>query len=246
MLSIINLCKYIVNDEIDKSEQNTIADFIKQNNIIISDFITDNNLNKLLFCLMYSNTIDNIVDVSKYILEINQYNKHNIIYDDNNHDIVNIKNKIKQSIYNKNISLINQKNVILSLQTNKYNHDIILLLCIIYNINILIITGNTLIKAYYPEDTFYIYKKTVILTLTYDNYLCKHDLQVLTYNNENNKIINNLFATLTNKIYPIGFNDDKQLIINYNNYNKHNEIESEINENISLKYDLWKHTIDLI
>lgn len=243
MISLSQLCQYLVSDTTDNStpQYHVVKKFIKQHDITTTDFAANDSLDQILICLMQANVID--CDLKKYISGIDQFNKYEINL--NNPDTQNLKKEMLEyiEIHMEELPL-NTKYAINHITTNKNNHDVMQLLCIIYNINILLVINGTLIKAYYPEEKFYKKKQTIILTNITDDVTCKNSIQLMQYNNSANiiGIIDKLVIELEKYIYPIGFTNKKDFEVTNEEPQEFIKKQKDV-KYVSLRNELYAHLL---
>lgn len=188
-----------------------------------TDFSYGDTLNNLLFCLMYCNIIPGF-DNSLIADELDQYDRNIIKLNDK--IITDCRNNIINKINDENFTFSCSKKKILTLiNNNQYNHEIILIICVLYNVNIFIFYKDiNLIKVYYPEDQLIVNKKNIFLQFNKDIYSSLNTFQNMYIENNGHKQqickwSNIKHIVLDNKkhIYPIGIAENKELIIDENN-----------------------------
>ena len=200
MITILELINFF-----KKSDNN--SELLSFNNFTLTNFSYNDSLNSLLFCLMYAKIISGFNDslilnednFDRKIIDLNsdliKQNKLNLIVQLNLYEVPFFKKKI--------INLINN---------NQYNHEIILFIAGIYEVNIFVYFKDiNIIKLYYPENEFNKNKKNVYLQYNKDIYTSNYGFQIM------NETTNLNIDDYINYIYPIGFTENKKFIINKNN-----------------------------
>ena len=87
--------------------------------------------------------------------------------------------------------MIKLKKLISLINNNQYNHEIILILCTLYNVNIFIFYKDiNLFKLYYPENSLVICKKNIFLQYNKDIYSSLYTFQNLFLIKDNQKQYN--------------------------------------------------------
>jgi hypothetical protein len=192
----------------------------------VTDFSYGDSLNNLLFCLLYNNIIPGF-DNRLISDNLDQFDRNNLLLNDL--IITECRNDIIDCLNNENNDLPFSKKKLLNLiNNNQYNHEIILIICMIYNVNIFIFYKDiNLFKLYYPEDKLIINKQNVFLQYNNDTFSSSNTFQNLYVENNNHKQhifkwsnIQHIVEQNKKHIYPIGITENKELIIDDNENNK--------------------------
>lgn len=226
-VSIYELINFLHNDT------NNISDYINsikqikkldskiygnEYNFDVTNFSYDTTLNNLIFCLLYTGIIPGYDD-SLISSNLDQFDRK----------IVQLNSPIITEIRNMLLFVLNddkynfpfsKKKIISLINSNQYNHEIILIICALYNVNIYIFyKDNNFIKLYYPEDKLIAKKQHVFIQYSKDNYSSQNTLQIMHRNNCPSKRIfiwneiESLIKQNQNNIYPIGISENKDLFI---------------------------------
>ena len=214
---------------------NSLKQIKKLDNIVYNDFsfLSTNfsygdTLDNLLFCLIYNKVIPGF-DNCLISNDIDQYERNIILLNDK--IICECRNNIINYINDEQFNFpFSKKKIITLINNNNYNHEIILILCKIYNVNIFIFYKDiNLFKLYYPEEKLIIYKKNIFLQYNKDIYSSLHTFQNMFIKNNDHlqhifkwSDIFQMFDICKKYIYPIGILENKELQIDDNindNYN---------------------------
>lgn len=221
MLSLIDICMFFMS-------KGQTTDIIRLENTLLNDgFITTNyangdTLNNLLFCLIM--TTENYSQIEKEELILNENDMYLRKY-------INTTNKIYQQIKTQLINFINinidngllsntlnKKKLITLINLNQYNHEIVLILCAMYNINIFVFYKDIdLFKVYYDGDEFNTKINNIFIQYGTDVYSCNKRFDILYKTNKYTFGYNEIQHLINNNktdIYPIGINENKILKIN--------------------------------
>lgn len=196
MLSLINLINYIdnkTNNTLSNTNKDTLSSANGNTNLIINcpeltyldkDFIINNYayvesyslLNQLLYCL-YQSEIG--ITSNKYDIYDREYIYINDIA------LNNIKSKLLKELNDSNdeiINLMNKKKINQLIKTDQYNHELILLYSIIYDLNIFVYYCDTnLFKVYYKEEELCKYKKNIFIQFGRGNYSSTETFQKMKF-----------------------------------------------------------------
>ena len=206
-------------------------------NMSVTNFSYNDTLNNLFFCLMYNKSINGYPNIENELFEgHDQYDRK--IINLNAKSIEDCRNCLLEYINNDNFSInISKKKMIELITSNQYNHEIILILAHIYNINIFVFYKDiNIFKVYYLEDKFNKNKLNAFLQWSTDMYSNKDTLQVMYIKNNKfmfdwsniSKLIND---NITN-LYAIGIEENKTFIIgesteiNIDNIVKQSKVEN--------------------
>jgi hypothetical protein len=226
-VSIYELINFLHNDT------NNISDYINsikqikkldskiygnEYNFEVTNFSYDTTLNNLIFCLLYTGVIPGYDD-SLISSNLDQFDRK----------IVQLNSPIITEIRSMLLFVLNddkynfpfsKKKIISLINSNQYNHEIILIICALYNVNIYIFyKDNNFIKLYYPEDKLIAKKQHVFIQYSKDNYSSQNTLQIMHRNKCPSKRIfiwneiESLIKQNQNNIYPIGISENKDLFI---------------------------------
>lgn len=258
MLNIIELMNFL------NGKSNNMDEYINSLNTIkrlenklyseykfsVSNYSYNDSLNQLIFCLIMIGLLFEVkLDDKNELLDIiDEYNRIGVILD---HDkIKNYKNNLieKVSNYENSSYEINIKKIIQYINNNEYNHELILILASLYDVNIFIFNKDVnLFKVYYPEEEYYTCKKNIFLQYNKDIYTNMNTLQILSLNNSNMilewKDISKLILENTQNIYPIGFNENKRFTINHEKKTKQEYIVKKSNNELKLSMVLQTNEI---
>lgn len=193
MLSLVDLIKY-VDLKYNCTSTGTGADIgiglSKEVESIVS-FKTTNHaysnvsiFEQLLFCLYDNNSSENmIICEGTYDIYDREYVRLN------QQILSNIKLKMLAEInesQNSIILMMNKKKMIQLINTNEFNHELILLYCIIYNVNIYVhYYDMNLYKVYYPELKLHTCKKNIFVQYGCGKYASTNTFQQMTIDNNN-------------------------------------------------------------
>lgn len=198
-----------------KSAKRLDSKIYNEYNFEVTNFSYNDTLNNLLFCLLYTGVIPGY-DIS-LISESN---------DNFDRKIINLNDQIITDVRDKLIGYLNdnkylipfsKKKIINFINNNQYNHELILIIAGIYEINIFIFYKDiNLFKVYYPDEKLLITKNNVFLQYNKDIYSSSNTFQIMSMNNNYilkwNQFSNLIKENLTN-IYPIGLDENKKLVI---------------------------------
>jgi hypothetical protein len=200
----------------------------------VTNFSYNNTLNNLYFFLMYSKLIDGFNN--KLFNNLDYYDRNIVNFNDPIFE--KLKESLTDYINDEEFDFsISKKKIIQLIRSNEYNHEILLILSQMYNINIFIFFKDiNIFKSYYVENTFNIHKPSIFLQYHQDTFSNSYTLQLLFSKNkfifewEN---ISNIINNHISDIYSIGIEDNKKFIINYNPTSiKENKINSKEMVNI--------------
>ena len=185
----------------------------------VTNYSYNDSLNNLIFFLLYSKVIDGYSDD---LLDIN---------DKFDRQIIKLNHKIISDVSNKLIDLLNDDKYDLPLNkkkineyiiSNEYNHELLLMIAGIYEINIFVFYKDyNIFKVYYPELKYKKNKKNIFLQYNTDIYSSLCTIQLMSLNNNfiiewiaiESLIINNI-----QNIYSIGIEENKNFIIDDEDY----------------------------
>lgn len=267
-ISLYDLVNFLVNDTIHMNDyMNSLKQHKKMyeklkssHELNSTNFSYGDSLNNLLFCLIYANIIC-IYDSNSHddliSDELDIYDRKLLLLNGNKITLARNKliNDLNSDKYNTPFS---KKKLNTLINNNQYNHEIILFLCALYNVNIIIFHKDLqLFKLYYPEDKLNLNKKNLILQHNKDIYSSQYSLQIMykINNNEYQYIFDEYFTQslideYKQHFYSIGINDNKTFeigndknIINIfendenkeNNENDGNKLKQYIFNNIYIK-----------
>jgi hypothetical protein len=187
-------------------------------NFSVTNFSYDTSLNNLLFCLLYTNIIPGYED-SLITDNLDQFDRK--IIQLNSPIITNVRNTLISIVNSDKYTFPFSKKKILSLiNSNQYNHEIILIICALYDVNIYIFyKDNNFIKLYYPEDKLITKKQHIFIQYSKDTYSSLNTLQIMHRKLNPAKCIfkwneiEHLIKKNKNNIYPIGILENKDLFI---------------------------------
>ena len=178
-ISLVQLYNFLTNKSTNQNQnsdlQPTLVVSKKLNEKIYTDykfsvtnFSYNNTLNNLFFCLMYSKLIDGFND--KLFNNLDYYDRN----------IVNFNHPLFERLKESFIDYINEeefdfsvskKKIIQLIKSNEYNHEILLILSQMYNINIFIFFKDiNIFKSYYIEDQFNTHKSSIFLQYHQDTF----------------------------------------------------------------------------
>jgi hypothetical protein len=184
-------------------------------NFTVSNFSYNDSLNNLIFFLLYSNVIQSNCE---NLIEDNNDQFDRITINLNSRKIAEVKefliNCLNSDKYNFPFS---KKKIINLINCNQYNHELILMICGIYEINIFVFYKDiNLFKLYYPEDKLKTKKLNLFLQYSKDTYSSVNSFQIMSIDSTYLlpwKEIANIVNKNSIQIYPIGINENKILFI---------------------------------
>jgi hypothetical protein len=198
----------------------------------VTNFSYGDTLNNLLFCLLYNNTIPGF---ENHLISDNldQFDRNIILLNDP--IVTECRNNIIDYLNNENNNLpFSKKKLITLINNNQYNHEIILIICMMYDVNIFIFYKDiNLFKLYYPENNLITNKQNIFLQYSKDTFSSSNTFQNLYIENNNHKQhifkwsnISHIVDQHKKHIYPIGITENKELIIDDNTDNSTNTFKN--------------------
>lgn len=231
MLNIYDILTYL--DTNNASSITTQCTSVPQANLFDTTnnaYSSDNLLDQLLYCLYHEDisTKCNCYDI--YDREYVEFDKKKIQF---------IKKQILYELENntsKQLNNINKRKIIQLIQTNEYNHEIILLFGIIYDVNIFVYYCDiNLFKVYYLEDNCCKKKKNIFIQFGKGKYSnCETFQRMTNVQNKSNILdwsyIQQFVTGNISSIYAIGINETKIFKISDDDYIRFERSIEQIND----------------
>jgi hypothetical protein len=187
----------------------------------VSNYSYNDNLNQLIYCLLEAGLWKPTYSVDNSLFEQSNDSFNRQVIKLNHQTITSIRNLLINLVEDDKYTLaINRKKIVMLINANQYNHELLLLLSSIFNINIFVFYKDTnLFKVYYTEDEYYCNKKSIFLQFNKDIYSSSNTLQIMSLNKSNKYLldwedIEILINENTCNIYPIGLNENKIFVLN--------------------------------
>lgn len=191
----------------------------------VTNYSYNDNLNQLIYCLLEAGLWKPTYSVDNSLFELSNDSFNRKVIKLNHQTITSIRNLlinlVEDDKYTQSFA-INRKKLIMLINANQYNHELLLLLSCIFNINIFVFYKDTnLFKVYYTENEYYCNKKCIFLQFNKDIYSSSNTLQIMSLNKSNKYLldwedIEVLINENTCNIYPIGLDENKIFALNKN------------------------------